>query len=265
MTARPSFLTFCCPPFIVGESWDDTERFYDDELAAGETLQLLSANSLLESLDLTKATTRLLQQNFVQNFLSWFPIFDAIQCVRHVEEAIACNFAPDNTSTCISLLIFAIGAISEASSTSTPTTTLKHSVPGIEYVSRGSRFIDSLALKTGDLTLLQCRILLAAYYQIAIRPLQAWNAICQGSRDVMHMLSSSKRRHMDAASRDVLHRAFWACSILHQYDFSFSPFVGVFVFLGRMILTHIQRTRSSAQNAPDWSSTVLRNRPVASC
>jgi hypothetical protein len=210
-TARPSFLTFCCPSYVVGESWDDTESFYDDELAAGELLHHQTTASLLLPLDLSEKTTRNLQQSFVQSFLRWFPIFDLNACIRHVEEAFACVFAPTNTSSCITMLMFAIGAIADDSNGD-----LSTNLPGLGYLARGNQMLEGLSLRTGTITLLQCRILQASYYQFAIRPLQAWNSIVQASRDCMHLLSSSKRRNMNTAERDVLHRVFWSCSIIHQ-------------------------------------------------
>jgi hypothetical protein len=213
MTARPSFLTFCCPPFVDGESWDDTSLFYDEEMAAGELLHSQCLTALEQPPDISRKSTRHLQQNFVQNFLSWFPIFDLSACIHHVDEAFASNFSSTNPSSCLTFLLFAIGAVSDTNNHN-----LSSSDPpaGIAYLARGNQMLDGLALKTGDLTVLQCRILQAAYYQFAIRPLQAWNSIVQASRDVMHILSGNRRGRLDAVGRDGLHRVFWATSIIHQ-------------------------------------------------
>ena len=60
----------------------------------------------------------------------------------------------------------------------------------------------------------------SCYYQLALRPLLAWDAVLESARDLMHVLSSNFYRNMDDEARDSIHRVFWACSILLQYVFS---------------------------------------------
>ncbi|KAB5550008.1 hypothetical protein GE09DRAFT_1128657 [Coniochaeta sp. 2T2.1] len=207
--AQPSLLTFHCPPGVRADSWDDTEVFYDDEMAAGEQLHTQMQESQLRPLDLSRKTTRYLQQSFVENFLRWMPICDISECVSHVNEAYAVDFAQTSPSSCFAMLLFAIGIISEGK-----VQDLVGRLPGLDYLARGHIMLNGMSHRARDLTVLQCRVLLASYYQFAIRPLQAWNVISQASRDCMLILSSSIPRKMDAHRKEVLHRIFWACCII---------------------------------------------------
>jgi hypothetical protein len=210
---RPNLLTFCCPPFLSAswDSWDDTESFYDDELASGEELFRRTQPSQFQDLDLSKKTTLYLQQSFVENYLRWLPICDLQDCVQHVNQAYACNFDPSNPSSCFSMLLFAIGAVADGSTGSS-----HQSMPGIDYYARGNSMLTTIALKSGCMTRMQCRLLQTAYLELSFLPLQAWNSISQVSQDVMHILSSSRPRKSDRQQRDILQRVFWACSIVMQ-------------------------------------------------
>ena len=178
--ARPNLLAFACPPFINSDSWDDTEEFYDDEMLASEQLYLQMQASRLRVLDLSRKTTRYLQQSFVDNFLRWMPICDLQDCSDYVNQAYSCNFDPSNPSSCFAMLVFAIGAVAEGR-----IGTIDEELPGLDYFAEGSKMVDGMSLMTRSLTTLQCRIMQASYYQFSIRPLQAWNVISQASRDCM--------------------------------------------------------------------------------
>jgi hypothetical protein len=214
LTARPSLLTFRAPPYIPVESWDYTAEFYDDEILAGEELCDQFDELLALPIDLSKRTTRRLQQSFVENFLRWTPIFDQRTCVRTVDHASAGNFSLQDPSTCLTFLLLALGAISEDRSESPD-----NQMPGLDYFARGCQILERLALRTGSLTTLQCRILQASYFKFAIRPMQTWNAITQGARDCMHLLTSKILDRMNRFEQEALHRAFWAVStILHELE-----------------------------------------------
>ena len=214
LTARPSLLTFRAPPYVSVESWDDTAEFYDDEILAGEELCDQFDELLALPIDLSKRTTRRLQQSFVENFLRWTPIFDQKTCVRAVDHASAANFSLNDPTTCLTFLLLALGAISEDRSESPD-----NQMPGLDYFARGCQILERLALRTGSLTTLQCRVLQASYFKFAIRPMQTWNAITQGARDCMHLLTSKILERMDRFEQEALHRAFWAVStILHELE-----------------------------------------------
>ncbi|KAH8602077.1 hypothetical protein B0O99DRAFT_129120 [Bisporella sp. PMI_857] len=209
--ARPNLLAFACPPFINANSWDDTEEFYDDEIAANEQLQERMQAILLQPLDLSRKTTRYLQQSFVSNFLRWMPICDLQDCLNHVNQAYGCNFDSANLSSCFSLLIFAVGAVSDGH--------IGEELPGLDYFAQANKMLERMCIMTRSLLALQCRVIQACYYHFSIRSVQAWNVIGQASRDCMHLLSSSLPRKLDEDDKEILHRVFWACSILlHELE-----------------------------------------------
>ncbi|KAG9243943.1 hypothetical protein BJ878DRAFT_542755 [Calycina marina] len=166
------------------------------------------------TLDLSRKTTRYLQQSFVGNYLRWMPICDIQDCSDYVNEAYACNFEPSSSSSCFTMLVFALGAETEGR-----IGVIDGELPGLDYFAQGNRMADGMSLMTRSLTTLQCRIMQASYYQFSIRPLQAWNVISQASRDCMRLLPSSLPKILDEDSKEILHRVFWACSILlHELE-----------------------------------------------
>ncbi|KAF2691456.1 hypothetical protein K458DRAFT_381311 [Lentithecium fluviatile CBS 122367] len=214
LTARPSLLHFRAPPYIHVESWDYTAAFYDDEIMAGERLSDQMDELLTQSIDLSRRTTRRLQQSFVENFLRWTPIFDQRTCVQALEQATAVNFAISNSSTCLTFFLLALGAISEDRNESP-----EKQAPGLEYFARACQILERLSLRTGSLPTLQCRVLQASYFRVAIWPLQAWNSVTQAARDCMHILSSTIADRTEHTDREALNRAFWATStILHELE-----------------------------------------------
>jgi hypothetical protein len=109
------------------------------------------------------------------------------------------------------MLVFAIGSVAEGR-----IGVVGDELPGLDYFAQGTKMLEGMSLMTRSLTTLQCRILVASYYQFSVHPLQAWNVISQASQVCMHMLSSSLLKALDDDSREIFHRIFWACSILLQ-------------------------------------------------
>jgi hypothetical protein len=223
-TARPSLLTFRAPPYIYVESWDFTKEFYDDEILAGEYLSDQLDALLDQPVDLSRRTTRRLQQSFVENFLRWTPIFDQETCVSAIELANSDNFVGFSPSTCLAFFLLATGAITEDKGDHT-----KKTFPGLGYLARGCRILERLSLRTGNLMTLQCRVLQASYFKFAIRPMQTWNSITQAARDCMHICSSRMRNHLSSVEQEAFNRAFWATStIVHELEATLKMFpVGI--------------------------------------
>ncbi|KAF1841370.1 uncharacterized protein K460DRAFT_408837 [Cucurbitaria berberidis CBS 394.84] len=213
-TPRPSLTTFRAPSYIHVESWDYTAEFYDNEILAGEQLADQCDESVNHPIDLSRRMCRRLQQSFVQNFLRWTPIFDQQTCISALEQAETSRFAYSTAPVCLVYMILALGAISDDLNESPNNLT-----PGLDYFARGSQILESLSLRTGSLTTLQCRILQASYFKFAIRPLQTWNSITQAGRDCMHILSSKALRRFNPSEQEAFNRAFWACStLLHELE-----------------------------------------------
>lgn len=211
--ARPNLLTFCSPPGL-SQSWDDTEAFYDDELAAGDTIARQIADLHYRDIDLSRKTLKSLQQSFVENFLRWLPICDVQDLTSHVSIASENQFNYLGVSSCFALFAFAIGAVAQAG---------HHNgnarYAGMEYFAKGTRMLEEILGKENQVEVMQCRILQAAYFQLCIRPLQAWDAIGYVARDLMHLLSSSRTKSWDRRHQAILQRVFWACSIImHELE-----------------------------------------------
>lgn len=223
-TARPSLLTFRAPPYINVESWDFTREFYDDEILSGEHLSDQLVALLDQPVDLSRRTTRRLQQSFVENFLRWTPIFDQKTCVTAVELATSHNFVGSSPSICLTFFLLAIGAITEDRGDHA-----KGTLPGLDYFVRGCQSLERMSLRTGNLVTLQCRVLQASYFKFAIRPMQTWNSITQAARDCMHICSSRIRDRLSPAEQEAFNRAFWATStIVHELEATMKMFpVGI--------------------------------------
>lgn len=223
-TARPSLLTFRAPPYIHVESWDFTREFYDDELLAGEHLSDQLHVLLDQPIDLSRRSTRRLQQSFVENFLRWSPIFDQQTCVNALEQATLLNFTGFTPSVCLTFFLLAVGAITEDKGQDHD-----NSLPGLDYLARGCQILERLSLRTGDIMVLQCRVLQASYFKFAIRPMQTWNSITQAGRDCMHICSSRMRDNLSPMEQEAFNRAFWATStIIHELEATMKMFpVGI--------------------------------------
>lgn len=208
-TARPSLLTFCCPPYLKSESWDDCAEFYTDEIKAGEYFYTQFDRCLETLPDISNRTVRRLQQSFVDNVLGWMPIFEAEVASVMVNRCCASGFVTRDLDSCLSMFILAIGAIAHDSAEVSG-----EQLPGIDYFIHACQMLERLTLLTENIQALHCRILQAAYFKLAIRPVQSWNAITQATRDCMHVLSSSSLQFLGPHLTESWNRAFWACSII---------------------------------------------------
>lgn len=198
---------------LQAPSWDDTEAFYDDELKNGEHLSKSTEQALLREPDLSKHTTRYLQQGFVEGFLRWYPIWDLQDCLKQIDKARNSGFIASEPATCVAMLLFAIGAIAQ---TGVSITGASHDIPGIDYFARGVSILEKRPTVTKGFLTLQCRFLQTIYLQLCFMPLQAWNSISTVSRDLMHALSSSLPARLGRNEWASLRRLFWACSTVHQ-------------------------------------------------
>lgn len=210
-TARPSLLTFECPPYVPSESYDDSGEFYDCEMAAGDDFKRQMAQCLAVFPDVSKRTVRLVLQKFVENFLGWMPLFEPTAVYTVVNAACTSGFAPADPNSCLAMFILATGTLlqNHADIRSNP-------LPGLDYFSHGSRLLERFTFMSSSLTTLHCRILQSAYFKLTLHPLLSWNVIMQGTRDCMNVLSSRWFKSLDPSETEPWHRAFWACSIMSE-------------------------------------------------
>ncbi|CAK7206158.1 hypothetical protein SEUCBS139899_008943 [Sporothrix eucalyptigena] len=208
-TARPSLLTFECPPYVPSESYDDSGEFYDSEMAAGDDFKRQMAQCLAVFPDVSKRTVRLVLQKFVENFLGWMPLFEPTAVYTVVHAACASGFAPSDPNSCLAMFILATGTLLQNHSD-----IRSNPLPGLDYFSHGSRLLERFTFTSSSLTTLHCRILQSAYFKLTLHPLLSWNVIMQGTRDCMNVLSTRWFKSLDPSETEPWHRAFWACSIM---------------------------------------------------
>ena len=108
--------------------------------------------------DFSPQTCWRLQHAFVSRFLPWMPIFDEESCIHHIQVASGSNFSDHSHSSCLSLFIFAIGAMSgvEQFYHEDP-----RELPGFEYLALGHKILETMKYPLGDVHHLQCRVLFA--------------------------------------------------------------------------------------------------------
>ena len=211
-TARPSLLTFECPPYVPSESYDDSGEFYDSEMAAGDDFKRQMAQCLAVFPDVSKRTVRLVLQKFVENFLGWMPLFEPTAVYTVVNAACASGFAPSDPNSCLAMFILATGTLLQSHSD-----IRSNPLPGLDYFSHGSRLLERFTFMSSSLTTLHCRILQSAYFKLTLHPLLSWNVIMQGTRDCMNVLSTRWFKNLDPSETEPWHRAFWACSIMSEF------------------------------------------------
>ncbi|KAF2840252.1 hypothetical protein M501DRAFT_991269 [Patellaria atrata CBS 101060] len=187
VTPRPSLTSFQSPFYLQFESWDDTERFYDDELTAEEHMYETIEAYHSQPLNLTPRDAWKLQQTFVTTFLQWMPLLDLEHFVEHVRIAAARDFSENNRSNCLTMFAFAIAMVSQDQETKFHDPIQMEFLPGLDYFSRGCQILQRLTPRSRrDIDILQCRLLQGCYFQFAIRPLLGWDTITELARDLMH-------------------------------------------------------------------------------
>lgn len=220
IAARPSVLSFRATWYINFESWDDTKDFYDDELAAEEYLFQLMDAGFGQELDISARAVWQLQQHFVQGFLQWLPVITTGEFTEHVEIARNGNFNRESPSDCLVMFALAIGSL-EKSRHSPSSRSLERPHPGLEYFSKARDVLLVLSKRSRkrDMTILQCRILEACYWNMILRPVLAWDGITEVGRDCMHILSSGTVERMAQKEKLNFHRVFWTTSVvLHELE-----------------------------------------------
>lgn len=161
VTARPSILSFTCPPYINFDSWDDSATFYDDEMASEERMFAMGESYRDQFLDTSIRTVWQLQQNFILNFLQWMPLLELDDLVQHVNLAQADHFSLSNPSSSLSMFVFAIGAIAgDRGCLSSGHHNHAEEYPGLQYFFAGRQGIEYLSRsRRRHILTLQCRVL----------------------------------------------------------------------------------------------------------
>lgn len=156
----PNLMSFVAPASLGPFSYDSSEQFFTGEVEQGNSLFECIEDALLADLpaDFSPQTCWRLQRAFVGGFLRWMPIFDDDVCLEHVETASRCLFSNESASSCLTLFMFAIGAMAgdEHFYEEDP-----RQLPGFQYLALGYKILKNMRAPIGDILHLQCRTLLS--------------------------------------------------------------------------------------------------------
>ena len=158
----PNLFSFTAPPSLSQFSFDTSEEFFSGEVDQGNLLYTCIENYLSSGpsicADFSPQTCWRLQRAFVSGFLRWMPIFDDEACFQHVQIASASEFSEKSASSCLTLLMFAIGAMSvdEHLYSEDP-----YALPGFQYLALAYKILNLGKAPMGDIAHLQCRCLLS--------------------------------------------------------------------------------------------------------
>lgn len=205
----PSLLNFKHPlPDRSEWSWDCSERFFSDQMKQILDVRNLT-NNASSNLDLSDMTLWKLQQHFEEHVLKWCPVCDSNVIMQHIQYARSIDFQDASAASCLSLLVFANGAL--AADSSLYSTSVK-SIPGFGYYARAISILDKLSTASNDITILQCHLLAGAYLHHACRPLEAWRYVNQTAQDCILWLRSHSKNH-SAEQEESFNRLYWICYV----------------------------------------------------
>jgi hypothetical protein len=155
----PNLLSFVAPESLGPFSYDSSEQFFTEELNQGDVLINAIENTISQDgidADFAPQTCWRLQRAFVSGFLRWMPLFDDETCLQHVALSSAVQFSDGSTSSCLSLLVFAIGAMAVCDD-------LYHEdpgkLPGLQYFALAYKTLKTVNFSVTDLQSLQCQTL----------------------------------------------------------------------------------------------------------
>jgi hypothetical protein len=156
----PNLMSFASPASLGPFSYDSSEQFFTDEVEHGNRLYNYIEVALRNDIrpDFSAQKCWRLQRSFVAGFLRWMPIFDDEICFQHVQNASSAGFGDTSLSTCLTLLMLAIGemAADDCLYYEEP-----HQLPGFEYMALGYKILRSTGSFMGSVEQLQCRCLLS--------------------------------------------------------------------------------------------------------
>lgn len=154
----PNLLSFVAPDSLGPVSYDSSAVFFIHEVDQGDSLIAFIEDAISRNIqaDFLPQTCWKLQRAFVSGFLRWMPLFDDETCLRHVTSSAAVQFSDRSASSCLSLLMLAIGAMATDDN-------IYHEdpsqLPGIEYLAPAYKIMRTINASTGDIQHLQCRAL----------------------------------------------------------------------------------------------------------
>jgi hypothetical protein len=134
----------------------------------------------------------------------WYAVVDPNSWHNHVRTASAVAFR-SGAETCIVLFVLALG---QAASYGQSISRLPEGqpIPGIDYFNAAWIVMPSLIIRN-DVLSAQCHILAAAYLLYVVRPLEAWNMLCNASIKLQLLLQN--QISIPAHLKELSERVYW--------------------------------------------------------
>lgn len=141
---------------------------------------------------------------FFEKVNVWYAVVNPYTWHSYCRTASAVGFRT-GTETCIVLLVLALGqAATHGQSISRMP--LHSQIPGYDYFNAAWLIIPSLLIRN-DILSVQCNILAAAYLLYIVRPLEAWNMLCNASIKLQLLLQNPST--IPFPLRELSERVYW--------------------------------------------------------
>ncbi|KAF4627426.1 hypothetical protein G7Y89_g10732 [Cudoniella acicularis] len=201
----PNLISFVAPSSLGPFSYDSSEQFFTGEVEQGNALFECIENFIASDVqaDFSPQICWRLQRAFVSGFLRWMPIFGDETCLQHIQIASTSQFSGASPSSCMTLFMFAIGAMAADEHLYTEDL---YQLPGFPYLALGYKILKDMRLPTGNI---------CVYLSFAMRPVQSWHEINHVTRDCMLMLKTNWKSR-DRADTDLKNRAFWVAYVIEN-------------------------------------------------
>ncbi|KAK5124362.1 hypothetical protein LTR85_001579 [Meristemomyces frigidus] len=154
------------------------------------------------SLDLTNVMAY--TQAFFERVNVWYAVVNPYSWHQYYRAAAQHDFRT-GAESCVVLLVFALGQAAH-SGTSISRLPQGQTAPGMDFFAAAWNILPSQMIKN-DVMSTQCHILAAAYLSYLVRPLEAWNLLCNAS--VKQQLLLSSPHCIPPQLKELSERIYW--------------------------------------------------------
>lgn len=194
------------PTALLPLAQQDGEDWLKVQIHRGEDL-FLGPPADLRSQDLSNKTCWRLQQSFASLILPWCPLIDQQESAHIVTCTSEQKFPDTALETCLTLFIFALGAIAKEDYRGDTASEFA----GLSYFQLASTMLSHPRHTNHSILAVQCRILQSFYYLFTLRHLQAFDSIHIAALATLNLLEFEARLKADDKFRQHVYRAYWAC------------------------------------------------------
>lgn len=156
------------------------------------------------TLNLTSEKTLKYAQSYFEKVNVWYAVVNPYSWYSHFRIASSLSFR-SGPESCIVLLVLALGQAASAG-TSVSQVRQGQPAPGMDYFGAAWTLLPSLMVRN-DVVSAQCHILASAYLLYIVRPLEAWNLLCNASIKLQLLLSAPNS--IPPQVRELSERVYW--------------------------------------------------------